>query len=113
MVITCVTFIGVARIFDLGRGTELYVGLFGFGPNVDKNFGLNSGLRRTFCLRQARSQKFATGGGCLGGLGAEPPAAGSQWGSGSEASGRWGFGGKPPADGGTKILHFFAKITSF
>ena len=23
----------------------------GFGPKVDKNFGLNSGLRRTFCLR--------------------------------------------------------------
>ena len=23
----------------------------GLGPKVDKNFGLNSGLRRTFCLR--------------------------------------------------------------
>ena len=23
----------------------------GFGPKVDKNFGLNSGLRRAFCLR--------------------------------------------------------------
>ena len=30
---------------------------------------------------QARSQKFAMGGGCLGGLGAEPFAGG------------WGFGG--------------------
>ena len=24
---------------------------FGFGPKVEKNFGLKSGLRRTFCLR--------------------------------------------------------------
>ena len=24
---------------------------FGFGPKVDKNFGLNSGPRHTFCLR--------------------------------------------------------------
>ena len=39
---------------------------------------------------QARSQKSAIGGGLLGGLGAEPPAAGGQWGSG-------GFGAKPPA----------------
>ena len=23
----------------------------GFGPKLDKNFGLNSGLRRDFCLR--------------------------------------------------------------
>ena len=52
-------------------------------------------------------------GGCLGGLRAEPPAA----------RGQWGVGAKPPAAGGTgvwghspqrsKILHFFAKITSF
>ena len=56
---------------------------------------------------QARSQKFA-----MGGLGAKPPAAGD-----------WGFGGKAPSGrrhGGleaspqrSKILHFFAKITSF
>ena len=26
-------------------------GLFGFGPKVDENFGLNSGLRCAFCLR--------------------------------------------------------------
>ena len=36
---------------------------------------------------QARSQKFAMGGGCLGGWGLRPPRL--------------------------KILHFFAKITSF
>ena len=36
-------------------------------------------------------------GGCFGGLGAEPPAAGGQWESGSEAAaGCWGFGGKAP-----------------
>ena len=56
------------------------------------------------------------GGAVFGGLRAEPPAAGGQWGSG-------GLGAKPPAAGGTevlhfaaggsKILHFFAKITSF
>ena len=38
-------------------------------------------------------------GGCLGGLGAEPPAAGGQWGSGGKApsAGGWGFGGKAPS----------------
>ena len=49
---------------------------------------------------QARSQKFAMGG-CLGGLGAEPPAAGGQWGSGGEAPscrrlGVWGQSPQPP-----------------
>ena len=29
---------------------------------------------------QARSQKFAMGEGCFGGLGAGPPVAGGQWG---------------------------------
>ena len=49
---------------------------------------------------QARSQKFAMGGGCFGGLGAKPPAAGG--------TGVWG---RSPQR--SKILHFFAKITSF
>ena len=44
---------------------------------------------------QARSQKFAMGG-CLGGLGAEPP----------EANGV--LGAKPPAAGGTEALENFA-----
>ena len=44
-------------------------------------------------LVQARSQKFAMGG-CLGGLGAEPPAA--------ESTGVWG---RSPQR--SKILHFF------
>ena len=49
---------------------------------------------------QARSQKFAMEGGCFGGLGAEPPAAGGQWGSGGKAPSRrrhGGLGAKPPA----------------
>ena len=50
---------------------------------------------------QARSQKFAMGGGCFGGLGAEPPAAGGQW----------GCGGRAPT--ARKFCIFFAKITSF
>ena len=29
---------------------------FGFGPKVEKNFGLNSGLRRAFCLRCTKIQ---------------------------------------------------------
>ena len=33
---------------------------------------------------QARSQKIAMVRGCFGGLGAEPPAAKSQWGSGDK-----------------------------
>ena len=50
---------------------------------------------------QARSQKFAIGGGCFGGLGAEPPAAGGQWESGGEAPSRrrqgvWGQSPQPP-----------------
>ena len=59
--------------------------------------------------------------GCFGGLGAEPPAAGGQWGLGANppAAGGWGFGGKAPSrrkHGGlgaepqrSKILRFFAK----
>ena len=67
--------------------------------------------------RQTRSQKFAMGG-LFGGLGAEPQTAGDQWGYGAGS-----LGAKPPAAGGmgvwgpspqrSKILHFFAKITSF
>ena len=65
---------------------------------------------------QARSQKFAMGGAVFGGLGADPPAAEGQWGSGGEAPSRrrlggWGqspqppetnggLGAKPPAAGG-------------
>ena len=73
--------------------------------------------------KQARSQKFAMGG-CFGGLGAEPPAAGRQWGVGGQSPQppeAGGLGAKPPAVGGTgvgewssersKILQFFAKIT--
>ena len=49
---------------------------------------------------QARSQKFAMGG-CLGGLGAPPPAAAGQRGSGDEAPscrrlGVWGWSPQPP-----------------
>ena len=41
------------------------------------------------------------GGGCFGGLGAEPPAARGQWGSGGEAPSRrrlgvWGQSPQPP-----------------
>ena len=43
-------------------------------------------------LVQGRSQKF-TMGGCFGGLGAEPPAAGGQMGSGGETPSRWRHGG--------------------
>ena len=49
--------------------------------------GRKAGLApETTPLVQARSQKFAMGEGCLGGLGAEPPAAEG-----------WGFGGKTPS----------------
>ena len=51
-------------------------------------------------LVQARSQKFTMGEGWFGGLGAEPPAAGGQMGSGGETpSGRrhGGLGAEPLA----------------
>ena len=36
----------------VGRGFSGRVGVrAGFGPKVDKNFRLNSGLRRAFCFR--------------------------------------------------------------
>ena len=57
---------------------------------------------------QARSQKFAMGG-CFGGLGAEHPAAGGQWGSGGEDPSCWrhgGLGAEPPA---LKNFAFFYK----
>ena len=72
--------------------------------------------------RVARNSQW---GGCFGGLGAEPPAAGGQRGSEGEAPSRrrlrvWGqtpsrrrqgVWGRSPQR--SKILHFFAKITSF
>ena len=47
------------------------------------------------------------GGGCLGGLVAEPPAAGGRWGFGGKASSRrmhGGVGAEPPA---LEIFVFF------
>ena len=44
-------------------------------------------------LVQARSQKFTMGEGCIGSLGAEPPAAGGQMGSGGETPSRRRHGG--------------------
>ena len=35
----------------LDRNSAQIVSQVGFGPKVDKNFGFNSGLRRSFCLR--------------------------------------------------------------
>ena len=64
---------------------------------------------------QARSQKFAMGG-CLGGLGAEPPAAGGQRGYGYEAPSCrrlevWGLRPQPPeargSGGGATALEKF------
>ena len=73
--------------------------------------------------RVARNSQW---GGCFGGLGAEPPAAGGQWGSGGEAPSRrrlgvWGQSPQPPEARGSggeapsarKFCIFFAKITSF
>ena len=73
---------------------------------------------------QARSQKFAMGGAVFGGVGAEPPAAGGQWGSGGKAPSRrrlgvWGQSPQPPevrgsgggAPSARKFGIFFAKIT--
>ena len=56
--------------------------------------------------RVARNSQW---GGCFGVLGAEPPAAGCQWGSGGEApsAGGWGFGGKAPS--ARKFCIFFCK----
>ena len=53
---------------------------------------------RVGCRRVARNSQW---GGCLGDLGAEPPAAGGQWGSGGEALNRrrlgvWGQSPQPP-----------------
>ena len=48
---------------------------------------------RATAPKQARSQKFAMGGGCLMGLGAKPPAAGG-WRSGDVAPSRLRHGGR-------------------
>ena len=73
---------------------------------------------------QARSQKFAMGGAVLGVWGRSPQPPEANWGLGAKppAARGWGFAEKPPAAGGmgsgrspqrSKILRFFAKITSF
>ena len=41
----------VSRDGLFGLGSDSGQVRAGFGPKVEKNFGLNSGLRRTFCLR--------------------------------------------------------------
>ena len=62
------------------------------------------------CRRVARNSQW---GGCFGVLGAEPPAAGCQWGSGGEApsaggtGGHGGLGAPPPAF--ENFAFFFAK----
>ena len=74
---------------------------------------------------QARSQKFAMGG-LFGGSGGGAPSRRRPmgvWGLRPQLPEAGGLGAKPPAAGGTgvwgrspqrsKILHFFAKITSF
>ena len=73
--------------------------------------------------RVARNSQW--GGGCLWGLGAEPPAAGGQWGLGAKPAqppeaGGLGVNSQPPeargSGGGAPALKkfaFFAKITSF
>ena len=62
---------------------------------------------------QARSQKFAMGGGCFGGLGAKPSAAGGWgfWGKAPSRRRHGGLGAEPPAL--KNFAFFFAKITSF
>ena len=60
---------------------------------------------------QARSQKL-TMGGCFGDLEAKPPAAGG-WGFGGKAPSRRRHGGWGRSPQRSKILHFFAKLTSF
>ena len=57
---------------------------------------------------QASSQKFAMGG-LLKNLGVEPPAAGGQWGYGSEAPSRQKHGGLGAEPQRSKILHFLQK----
>ena len=52
-----------------------------------------------FVNSRRRVARISQWGGCFGVLGAEPPAAGCQWGSGDKApsAGGWGFGGKAPS----------------
>ena len=82
-------------------------------------YSFGSGLLR----RVARNLQW---GGCLGSLGAKPPAARGQWGSGGEAPscrrmGVWGQSPQPAEARGSgggapsarKFCIFFAKITSF
>ena len=62
------------------------------GEDQKKSFDFSS---EPLAGTQARSQKFAMGKGCFGGLGAGPPVAGGQWGLGAKppAAGGWGYGG--------------------
>ena len=76
-------------------------------------------------FEQARSQKFAMGGlfGGSGGGASSCRRPMGVWGRSPQLPEAGGLGAKPPAAGGTgawgrspqrsKILHFFAKITSF
>ena len=55
-----------------------------FSPNSGEDQKKRSSSKLEHFFSQARSQKSAMVG-CFGGLGAEPPAAGGQWGSRGEA----------------------------
>ena len=78
------------------------------------------------CIGRRVARNLQWGRAVFGGLGAEHPAAGGQWGSGGEAPSRrrlgvWGqspqlpeargMGAEPPAL--ENFAFFFAKITSF
>ena len=96
---------------------------------VERLFSLGKDVlrpkRASLSDEQARSQKFAMGGAVWGvwGRSPQPPEANGVWGRSPQLPEAGGLGAKPPAAGGTgvwvqspqrsKILHVFAKITSF
>ena len=100
-------------------------------PRSQDSFSFGIGLVMSLVLPfiqmrpQARSQKFAMGGLFRGSWGGAPSRWRPMevWGRSPQLPGAGGLGAKPPAAGGTgvwglspqrsKILHFFAKITSF
>ena len=79
-------------------------------------------MEERIVINQARSQKFAMGGGLFGGSGGGASSRRRPmrvWGRSPQLPEAGGLGAKPPASGGTeawglrpqrlKILHFFCK----
>ena len=99
--------------FGLGPwhfGDFLNIFLPNIGEDQKKSYDFSS---EPLAGTQARSQKFAMGEGCFGGLVAGPPVTGGQWGLGGEAPAARGWGCGGGAFSARKFCNFLQNELNF